>query len=141
MPDLEVVEGGTAAPEPAPAPKKYRASIYPTSDDVPAELAEMVLQLETMLKCKIWCLIQQGQDDFDEMGVTLYKGFMARREEIVAKDRIGLLLHSPGGQINWAYKIARCFQRTQRPHIGTPCRYVDLPILATWQGDLRFRHN
>jgi hypothetical protein len=71
----------------------------------------MILELENNLKLKIWCLIQQGEDDFDEMGLTLYKGFMERKDEILSQDRVGLLLHSPGGQITWAYKIARLFQK------------------------------
>jgi serine dehydrogenase proteinase len=110
LPDLGVVEGGAAVPPPAVHKKKYRALIHP-SDEVTADFAEIVLQLEKALECKIWCLIQQGQDDFDEMGVTLYKGFLEHKADIAQKERVGLLLHSPGGQINWAYKIVRMFQR------------------------------
>jgi hypothetical protein len=117
MPDLGVVgaagAGASAAASAAATPppsKKYQASIHPTGD-VPLEFAEMLLALENELDLKIWCLIQQGEDDFDEMGMTLCHGLMARKEEIVPKERVALLLHSPGGEINWAYKIVRLFQR------------------------------
>jgi Serine dehydrogenase proteinase len=110
MPDLEIVEGGAAVAQSAPpAPKKYRASIHPTTE-VPADFAALIFSLESALQLKIWCLIQQGEEDFDEMGMTLYKGLLERKDEILARDRVGLLLHSPGGQITWAYKIARLFQ-------------------------------
>jgi hypothetical protein len=107
MPDLEVVEGGA----PQPAPKKYFASIYPTNEEVPADFAEMIFKLEKALECQIWCLIQQGEDNFDEMGHVLYAGFLKAKEDIVPKSRIGLLVHSPGGHISAAYKIVRLFQR------------------------------
>jgi hypothetical protein len=82
MPDLEVV---STSPAPAPAaPKRYRASIFP-DEDIAVDFAEMILALEKELDLKIWCLVQQGEDGFDEMGVTLYKGFLERKEEIVLK--------------------------------------------------------
>jgi hypothetical protein len=65
MPDLEIVGAATST-----APKRYRASIFPV-DDVPSDFAETVLDLEKELDLKIWCLIQQGEDDFDEMGLIL----------------------------------------------------------------------
>jgi ClpP class serine protease len=45
------------------------------------------------------------------MGLILYKGFLERKDEILPKERVVLLLHSPGGHINWAYKIVRLFQK------------------------------
>jgi len=109
MPDLEVVGGGAPAPTP---PKKYRASIYPSEDgSVSAEFAEIIFELEKALNCKVWCLIRQGEEKFDDMSIALYDGFREQRHEIRPKDRIGLLVHSPGGQIWPAYKIVRLFQR------------------------------
>ncbi len=43
--------------------------------------------------------------------MTLYHGFLEKKADIALKDRVGLLIRSPGGQINWAYKIVRLFQR------------------------------
>jgi hypothetical protein len=106
MPDLEVVTPSEAPDE----SKNYKASIYPTGE-VSSDFAELIIELEKLLDLRIWCLVQQGEDDFDDMGRVLYEGFLERKDEIQAKDRVGLLIHSPGGQIHWAYKIVRLFQR------------------------------
>jgi hypothetical protein len=76
--DLKVVEGG-AAPD-AATPKRYRASINSHAKDaaVETDFARLIFQLENELECKIWCVIQRGGDDIDEIGARLYTGFMDR---------------------------------------------------------------
>jgi len=108
MAELEVVEGGAAT---APASAKYRTTIFPEDRHVPDELAAMILDLERLLNCKIWLIIQQGQDDFDEIGETLYWKFLEKNSEIVPNERVALLIHSPGGHVRWSYQIVRLFQR------------------------------
>jgi hypothetical protein len=108
--ELGVVEGGIGA-DPAPA-KKYRASIYPKSE-VDPDFVQLIFAIEKALDCKIWCLVQQGEegDDWNEVGHCLYSGFLEQKAEIIEKERVGLLIHSPGGQADCAYKIVRLFQR------------------------------
>jgi hypothetical protein len=108
MAELEIVEGGAAT---TPVSTKYRTTIFPEDRHVPDELAAIVLDLERLLGCKIWLIIQQGHNDFDEISETLYWKFLEKKSEIVPNERVALLIHSPGGHVRWSYQIVRLFQR------------------------------
>jgi hypothetical protein len=108
MAELEVVEGGAAT---IPVSTKYRTTIFPEDTDVPDELAAIILDLERLLECKIWLIIQQGQGEFDAISETLYWKFVEKKSEIVLNERVALLIHSPGGHVGWSYRIVRLFQR------------------------------
>ncbi len=107
---------------PTAAKKAYRASIYPKKDAVDPELAELILQLEVLLERKLWVLIQTGDDRWSEISHKVYCGFREQKKEIADKERVGLLLHSPGGEASSAYKIVRIFQRRSEEFITVvPC--------------------
>jgi len=111
--EFEVLHGGTTAASSTSSlsRKKYRASIYPKDEDVPTAFAELILELEKLLECKIWFIIQQSGDGWDEISNALYRGLAERKGDIEANERIGLLIHSSGGQVSSAYQIVRLFQR------------------------------
>jgi hypothetical protein len=102
------------APTPAPAPAtKYYASISgKPSDPLPDEFVVAVKKLEAALKAPLWLLIQNS--DIGEMGNmdgAVYRGFRDARLEIEENRPVALLVESGGGQAEYAYKIARLFQR------------------------------
>jgi len=115
---LGVIEGGAATPAPQPAaaphPKKYKATIYPKNREVDPELAALIGELERVLDRKIWVLIHYGRnekDPWDEVSGAVYRGFRDKKNDIKQDDKVGLLIHSPGGQARSAYEIVRLFQR------------------------------
>lgn len=105
---LEAVDG---VPE-APRKKKYVASIWSRTAEVEPDLATLVLELERQLERKIWLLVHSGEDErWDQISEEVYHGFRDKKNEILSNEKVGLLIHSPGGQASYAYQIARLFQR------------------------------
>jgi hypothetical protein len=100
-----------AAPPEVPKAKVYHAAIYP-KEPIANELAEIVIELEKSLGFPIWMLVQTGSGaNFDQVADDVYEKFREKKAAIVPKEKIGLLIHSPGGQAACAYQIARLFQR------------------------------
>jgi hypothetical protein len=98
------------APTPAPTPKRYYASISgKPSDPLPDGFVVVIRKLETALKAPLWLLIQNGE--MSSMDSAVYVGFRDARLEIEENRPVALLVESPGGQAEFAYKIARLFQR------------------------------
>jgi hypothetical protein len=98
------------APTSSTTPKSYAASIY-QDEEIAPDFAEIILELEKTLELKIWLLIQNGDDNWDEIKSEVYNGFRDHKTEISKNERTGLLLHSLGGDATAAYKIVRLFQR------------------------------
>lgn len=73
--------------------------------------AGLVSELETILEMKVWLLVQNGDEEWDEVGQRVYRGFRDGKDEMRKGERMGLLIHSPGGQASYAYKTIRLFQR------------------------------
>jgi hypothetical protein len=97
---------------PAPSPKTYGASIYSNKTPLPSDFVELITNLEHELDMPVWMIIQHGDDeDWDEIGERLYAGFVREKGNIDKGKPAGLLLHSPGGLAEEAYKIVRLFQR------------------------------
>jgi hypothetical protein len=123
--ELDVIEGGgskspSGAAASAPAPKKYRPSIYPKNRDLDPTFAGLILDLERITERKIWLLIHHGLDDhdpWDDCSSTVSDGFRSQKSEIPADEKLGLLIHSPGGQAGDAYQIVRLFQRRTRDFV------------------------
>jgi hypothetical protein len=67
--------------------------------------AKLILDLERAPGCKIWLIIQGGDDDVDEISDDLYYCFLDQKADIIPKERVGLLIHSGGGKIIPAYQI------------------------------------
>jgi hypothetical protein len=109
--DLEI--GATVTPIPfsgSPAAKKYTATIH-HDEPISAEFAETIFEIEKALELKLWLLIQNGEEQHDDIGRAVYNGFRNAKTEIGKNERVGLLIHSPGGNASYAYKIIRLFQR------------------------------
>src|SRR5260370_42666299 len=105
-----VTPASTAAPAPAPATKHYYASISgKPSDPLPDGFVVVVQKLEAALKAPLWLLIQNA--DTGSMDAMVYTGFRDARHDIEENRPVALLVESPGGQAEYAYKIARLFQR------------------------------
>jgi hypothetical protein len=88
----------------------YKASIYP---DTPLDplFAASILELQAALQMKLWMLVQGGRDDHCDVSDLIYNKFRDAKAEIMPNERVGLVIHSPGGDAAAAYKIARLFQR------------------------------
>lgn len=100
---------------PSPAPKVYRASIFPGPLlPIPNDIAEAVRELEGSFGMPMWLLLQDGPSVHDHLDV-LHEGtvrlFHAAREGMERNQRIGLIVDSPGGAARGAYQLARFLQR------------------------------
>jgi hypothetical protein len=123
MADDGVVTPISAAfPPPAPQPPasptvrtastRYIATVY-QSEEIDPNFAQTVFALERALELKqLWLLVQNGEDpEWDEVSNHVYRGFRDKKTEIARNERVGLLLHSPGGNASAAFRIIRLFQR------------------------------
>lgn len=117
--NLEVVPDAPAAQA---GPKIYQASIF-ARQPVSSEFAELIVELERLLDRKVWLLVQNGEDDeWGSVTTELYRGFRDQEGQISSGEKVALLLHSPGGQADCAYKIIRLFQRRVEDFITiVPC--------------------
>lgn len=110
----QIPTGPTPQAQPMAQPKKYYASIFPGPTVVVDErLAELIGKLESQLKIPIWLMIQDGnsQDQYGDIDHSVFLGFRDCCEEIEDKKPAGLLIESPGGDADYAYRIMRFFQR------------------------------
>ncbi len=96
-------------PAPAPVPKHYYASISgKPSEPLPDGFVVAIKKLEVALKAPLWLLIQNGEMSMDG---PVYTSFRDAKLEIEENRPVALMVESPGGQAEYAYKIARLFQR------------------------------
>ncbi len=105
-----------ASPTPAGAiasasTKQYTASIHPgSSETIPREFAELILQLETYLEVPIWLMVHGDGPKWLQINHRMYCAF----QKALEGERTGaqaLLIDSGGGGVDAAYRIARLFQR------------------------------
>jgi hypothetical protein len=98
-----------------PRQKKYFASIEPKGKFLPPEFGEKMIELEKLLNIPIWVIIHQGSCPHcgggTEIELALFKGFQSDYANIWEGRPVGLLVESPGGDANTAYRIARLLQR------------------------------
>ena len=112
----QAATGAAAAPAAAPAvtvvPKKYFASIYPTDKSLPDEFGKLITELEEKLELPIWLIVQNDDEsDWGYLSREVYNDFRNAKNKIEEGKPVALLLHSGGGQAEYAYKIVRIFQR------------------------------
>lgn len=99
-------------PAPIPAPTRYYAEIHPgPSEPLPNEFAAAVKQLEAVLGCPVWMLIQNGEGPWSDINPRVFRGFRSHKSKIAESRPVALILDSPGGDAQFAYQIARLFQR------------------------------
>ncbi|HEY1858358.1 SDH family Clp fold serine proteinase [Acidocella sp.] len=108
--DQDVTPASSSQDEASVKAGMCKASIY---QDKPftADFSEAVLQLQEALGLKLWVLIQNGGNHFGDLNSRICQGFNAQKNAIKKDEKVGLLVHSPGGSAGDAYKIARLFQR------------------------------
>ena len=100
----------TTSAQVMPLKKSYRATIYPDAD-LPEGFGEAIVKLETLLQIPIWLIVQNEDSDWGAIGPDVYKAFRKEKATIEEGKPIGVLLQSPGGQADEAYRIMRLFQR------------------------------
>lgn len=90
----------------------YCSNIYPSRKEViPAEFSSLVIELEKELNTSIWLLIQNGSNSrFNTIDEAVWSLFVSREDEMVGEN-ISLVINSPGGYAESAYKIARLFRQ------------------------------
>jgi len=87
---------------------RLRASLSNT--ELPHEFAHAVRELERLLGMPVWLLVQ-GVDTNKDMDDDLEDLFLEAWHFLPKEQPIALLLESPGGQADCAYRIARLLQR------------------------------
>lgn len=73
-----------------------------------ARFLQVVQDLEKQRGSRIWCVVHAGRGHI--CGPTLYSLFAAR-DEIGAGDKVEILIHSPGGHPDIAYRTMKFFRR------------------------------
>ena len=73
------------------------------AETLPKEFAEGVQMLESILSMPVWLLIANEQEPISKQ---LYEGYFEQRDAFPDSQPIAVLLHSPGGSPEMAYKLA-----------------------------------
>lgn len=95
--------------------KKYCATLLPgPTVELDAAFAECILQMETAIKMPIWLFIQNGDEQYSTIDADVYKLFLTARHQIETDVPICMLIESSGGYTDFAYRIARLFQRRNK---------------------------
>jgi hypothetical protein len=95
----------------AALPPKYAASIFCSAGDLPTDLAKDILELETILQMPVWCIVQnEGFGAWSNISSKILIGFRQNKPKIEINKPMALLIDSPGGQADNAYRIARMLQ-------------------------------
>jgi hypothetical protein len=103
----------SATPKPPDAPKKpvtYSGSLAPHGP-LPGEFGDAVKGLEAVLGVPVWMLVQTGAQRPIGLYEPLLQKFLEARDELAACGHVALLIDSPGGLADVAYRIARILQR------------------------------
>jgi hypothetical protein len=89
-----------------------RATIY-QDEPLPDEFCQLIRSVEGLLGVPVWLLVQNTPRDeaYSQISMSVYKGFQSQASEIPDGGRAALLIESPGGLPDFAYRIARLFQR------------------------------
>jgi hypothetical protein len=97
-----------------PADYPYQGSIYSgPANHISSELAEAIQQTEKAFDCPVWALIHQNEGS--SIDSAMYTGFVKRLAELRAcrdKGGIALIVDSPGGYPEDAYRIATLLRRS-----------------------------
>ena len=104
-------KGGNRAkngPNKTVKPKKYKASIF-SDVELPKEFIETVLAIESEINIPLLLMIQNPGNHFSTINRLVYEVIKTSKNSI--STQCALLIDSPGGGANDAYKIARLFQR------------------------------
>ena len=87
---------------------KFVGSIYPSDKPLPDDFVKGIQAIENCLEKSVWMLIQNSDDEHGMISRFTYDQFFSQRENIKRKD-VALLIESPGGYPDAAYKLAKLF--------------------------------
>ena len=96
-------------PAASSTPKKYSASVY-THPSLPHEFAEAVLELEQLMDTPVFLLIQNAGTKYASLDYSLFVALLKSLDDIPCDKPVILLIDSPGGYANYAYRIANLFK-------------------------------
>lgn len=92
--------------------KEYQASIHQCDPEpLPGGFVAAIQNLEALLAMPVWFIIQNGECEYANISFKVYKGFQTHRLDFKQGKPVALILDSPGGDPDMAYRIARLFQR------------------------------
>jgi len=100
--------GGEPKPKAASAPKSWVVSGDP-SVVLPPELGSALHELGVMFGAPVWTLIHNEESAFMDYGVLT--AFLNARDSLRPDQCVLLVIDSPGGYADVAYRIARIFSR------------------------------
>src|SRR5689334_13392680 len=92
--------------------KRQRASIYSHPEELPPEFCRVIERIEGLVGGPMWLLLQNDPPDdrYDAITFDVYKGFQKAMSANPGPMQ-SLLIESPGGEPNFAFRIAKLFQR------------------------------
>lgn len=98
------------------AQSPYRGSIYSgPANFLSEELAEAIQEAEKAFGCPVWALIHwnvPAGGSYEYIGPEIYEAFFSQREELRrGTEGIALIVDSPGGSAEDAYRIATLLRR------------------------------
>lgn len=98
--------------KPSTSTVQYCAEIFPGQGfPLPNEFGAAVKKMENLLGMPVWLLVQNGDTPWSNLSARVYNGFKKFKNEIEEDKPVALLLDSPGGDAQFAYRIGRFFQR------------------------------
>jgi hypothetical protein len=103
------------------------ASVYPGPNAcVDNKVSDIIKRLESALGFPIWLMIQDGggKVPYDSINYQVFAGFRNSQKEILDNKPVGLLIESSGGDADYAYQIARLFQRRTKNFTVIVPRYA-----------------
>lgn len=105
------------------------ASIFPgESVPLPPNLVRLAKDLENELQLPVWLLIQPSAhhrqwQDFCELGDAIYWKHVEALSDI-PKEKVAIVVDSPGGFANTSYQLARLFQKRCGSYISVVPRFA-----------------
>lgn len=100
----------------------FRASIYPKDSNLPSDFVFLIQELEKLLEMPLWMIIQNDRSEWGNISPEVYYELREVKADIAEGKPVGLLLQSPGGDAESAYKIIRLFQRrSDKFTVVVPC--------------------
>jgi Serine dehydrogenase proteinase len=105
------------------ASKQYTASLF-ASQPLPEDFARAVQDLESALERPVWMCVQQGEMDNATLGPALLQMFLDARSSLAAEGPVALLLESPGGYAQEAFKLSRILCRHAGSFMAVIPRYA-----------------
>ncbi|MGN6276303.1 MAG: SDH family Clp fold serine proteinase [Solirubrobacterales bacterium] len=106
-----------------PAPKTYGTSLF-CNQPLTEDFAAAVRDLETALGRPVWLCIQQGEQEEASLGPAVLQMFLSAREILAAEGPVALVLESPGGYAQEAFKLARVLCRHSGGFTAVVPRYA-----------------